>query len=917
MGFTTDLLPEVYRHAFEFGTEPMWAVDKQCRLLGMNKKARDYFYQFSALRIEAGTNMLLVMPAVAKELWQSLYNKALLGESVSQTSAYDMQGNTIYYTVVLEPIRNNAGEIAGCLATTLSDGERLNQPDVVEESQFRLKHAIENSEDGLFDWDMVTDEVFYSKRWKAMLGYEEEDLDNNISAWRKLVHPDDLPPVLLAIEDHVSGRTEQYHISFRLRHKDGKYRWVLSRGKAVDPGPDGRPRRFIGTQIDIDQEKKQAELQHKHEVLLRGLLEASTRILQEIDLSVSLPEALGKIGNASRAHRILLFKFLDNQQCMCRYRWEEGQGATEIKWSLENENIEQYKVPVRWYEVLTRGDVLYGPTTRFPEDEQSLLEGYGVKSVLMVPIFTATTPWGYMVFDDLKEDADWYEPNVDVLRNFALSVGHAKQRQYFQEDMLELQRNLLEAQSIAKMGSFEFNFALNKAFWSDEIKALYELPPDVVVEAELLNSMMHRDDQPRRKNIWREAVLQKKPYDMEFRVKLASGKMRYMRAKGGPVLDGHGQLARMVGTIQDITDQRASEQKIQQFVTMIEYSHDFIALTNLEGYYFYMNPEAAAVLGIPGPADAIGRNYKEFGDDRLTGIVDEVITPAILESGSWEGEISLRHPQKGERVMLSSFFLIYDTRFKTPTAIAIFQRDITDRKNSEIAALEHSREVESINQELDNFAYIISHDLKAPLRAIQNLTTWIAEDLQELMTEETAANMELLKGRVNRMSGMIDGVLSYSRAGRFKSDPQSMDLSREIKDIWDSLPNKKRKLTVEGEPLPTLLTEKVALSQVFSNLLGNALRYGKQDEQAEVRISCKRTDDFYCFGVHDNGPGIPAGYQESIFRLFQTIDTKKHEDSTGIGLSIVKKIVEDQGGAVWIDQTPPTGAHFYFTWPAK
>lgn len=238
------------------------------------------------------------------------------------------------------------------------------------------------------------------------------------------------------------------------------------------------------------------------------------------------------------------------------------------------------------------------------------------------------------------------------------------------------------------------------------------------------------------------------------------------------------------------------------------------------------------------------------------------------------------------------------------------------RKRAEEELREKSERLEQSNRELDQFAYVTSHDLKAPLRAIANLATWIEEDLGEQLTGDVQENMGLLRGRVRRMEALIQGILDYSRIGREAARPEAVDLSELLPEIIDSLGVPEGfEVNVEGK-LPVLRAPRVRLTQVFSNLIGNAIKY---HDRPSGRVDMRVTNggQWYEFSVDDDGPGIPDEYHEKVFGLFQTLEARDTVESTGIGLTLVKKIVEEQGGSIRIAPHEGRGAHFRFTWPAE
>lgn len=249
--------------------------------------------------------------------------------------------------------------------------------------------------------------------------------------------------------------------------------------------------------------------------------------------------------------------------------------------------------------------------------------------------------------------------------------------------------------------------------------------------------------------------------------------------------------------------------------------------------------------------------------------------------------------------------------------------DISERKLAEEALQLRADELANLtavlekkNQELDQFAYIVSHDLKAPLRAIANLSQWIEEDLHEKLTSDTRNQMNLLRGRVYRMEALIEGILEYSRVGRGKNGKEVVDVGDLLGNIIDSLAVPPQ-FTIEIEEktgMPILMAERVPLEQVFTNLIGNAIGHHDRPD-GKIWIAARERGEFYEFAVRDDGPGIAPQYHEKIFVIFQTSIARDRTENTGIGLSLVKKIVEDKGGLVWVESDPGKGATFYFTWP--
>lgn len=245
-------------------------------------------------------------------------------------------------------------------------------------------------------------------------------------------------------------------------------------------------------------------------------------------------------------------------------------------------------------------------------------------------------------------------------------------------------------------------------------------------------------------------------------------------------------------------------------------------------------------------------------------------------------------------------------------------RRLNERK-AELAQEEQTRllkELESTNRELKEFAYIVSHDLKAPLRAIESLVQWISDDYASLFDEEGREQMRLLSGRVRRMQNLIEGVLHYSRIGRIREETSPINLSRLLPQVLDSLAPPAHVVVKIADRLPVIHGEKVRIQQLWQNLLSNAIKF-MDKPHGLVEIGCQQEETFWHFTVTDNGPGIDRRDFDRIFQIFQTLHSRDEYESTGVGLTLVKKIVEMHGGKVWVASEVGQGSTFHFTLPAS
>ena len=375
--------------------------------------------------------------------------------------------------------------------------------------------------------------------------------------------------------------------------------------------------------------------------------------------------------------------------------------------------------------------------------------------------------------------------------------------------------------------------------------------------------------------------------------------------------------ARLVmATVHDITQRKqmaaALMESESRMRAIFDTAVDAIVTIDEHGIIERFNPAAERIFGyseaqvagknvsmlMPAPYHAMHdgylSRYLQTGERKIIGLGREVV--GLRQDGStFPMELAVAEMKIGERRMFTGVV-----------------RNITERKQAEEENARLIQEIRSANEELTSFAYVVSHDLKAPLRAIGSLADWLSTDYADKFDDEGREHMRLLISRVHRMGALIDGILLYSRVGRVKEATVEVDLNRIVREAVDLLappPN----IAVTIDPiLPKIRVEPTRIEQVFQNLISNAIKYMDKAE-GKIHIGCVDDNEYWRFSVSDNGPGIEQRHFERIFQLFQTLAPRDRIESTGVGLALVKKIVEMYGGQVSLDSTPGVGSTFSFT----
>ena len=435
---------------------------------------------------------------------------------------------------------------------------------------------------------------------------------------------------------------------------------------------------------------------------------------------------------------------------------------------------------------------------------------------------------------------------------------------------------------------------------------------------------IHPDDRQILAETFKEFVT--KPGDtlkLSFRFKHYEGHWVYLEGTAKnmlhePIIDG------IVINYRDVSDRVKAEQDLKRSEELLRTAFDNISdgllLVEENGSITQANEQFYLIWNI-------SKNTNTKSDETLLNYVEsQVIDPENFRKRVNEiyhsnersyDEIYLKENKVLERLSVPVYFGNSKARLWN-------FRDISRRKKTELEIRrlnkelesrveERTAELQSSNKELQHFAYVVSHDLKAPLRGISQLAYWIIEDYSDLFDDEGRETLELLINRVQRLNALIDGILEYSRVGRIEGQKEDIDINVLIEDITDLVAAPENIKIFCSNDLPVINANKARIEQVFQNLIENAIKYNDKT-QGIIEISSSENDTHWIFAIKDNGPGIEEKYHDKIFGIFQTLGLDNNNQSTGIGLSVVKKIIKMYQGKIWIESEPGKSTTFNFTW---
>jgi PAS domain S-box-containing protein len=403
----------------------------------------------------------------------------------------------------------HAARLDECVMSGFDPSALLGQVAALSEQVTRLELAVQGANDGIWDWDIQTDAMYYSPRWKSMLGYNEHELPNRVDTWRERIHPDDRDYALTMLQAYLDGRMPFYELEHHLQHKDGTYRWVLARGTVLRDG-NGTPLRIAGSHSDITRRKEAEAALERRDAILEVVRFAAECFLDPAQpWDASIQQVLARFGETMAADRVSIFEnhhapdgaLLFSQ----RYAWV----APAITPQTDNPVLHRVTYHTlgfdRWAECLRQGQIVHGHVKDFPASEQVVLVAQRIQSLIVVPIMVEGRWWGWIGFDQCSTERTWLVTEMDALKAAASTLGAALQRQHAEAALREREtpfRTIFEQSGIgiALYGSGDIPLRTNAAlqqmlgYSHEEFRELdmadFTHPDDLAVHAELqrLNS---------------------------------------------------------------------------------------------------------------------------------------------------------------------------------------------------------------------------------------------------------------------------------------------------------------------------------------------------------------------------------------------------------------------------------------------
>ncbi len=755
-------------------------------------------------------------------------------------------------------------------------------------SEEQLSLALEAARMATFEYNAATQTTLRSRNASLVQGLGEHGEGDG---YYTHVHPDDRAKLRATIEGLTPGQ-DTYEFEYRfIRPDTGAVIWLLDRAQAFFD-EQGKLQRLTGVVLDITPRKKTEEQLAYHAFLLEHIQDAVIAV--------------------------------DHQQCITLwnrgaeelYGWQQAEVlgrplAEVVKTSTTPDQHQQIRA------ALNKGGRQVHEVIHQHRDGRQLV----VESLTNALRDAAGTIIGYIGINVDISARKQAEIALQQSNAILSGVLEGTNDAIFVRD-LEGRYLLVNSAGLEQVGMTK------EAIIGKRYHEVFSLEEATAMEA---------DDRP---------VLEHSLTQTVEHVTSRNGRIRCWHTLKMPLRNAAGEIIGLISSARDITEWKRAEEEIRHLNTELQARLDDmntlleilpagVWIGNADCSEIVGNPAAYRMMGIPAGINAsVTTEQPEMPSDVRLFVNGVEVTPEeapmqqVAHTGKprYNFEHEILFPDGTRRAVYGSVVPLFDQQGAVRKVIGAYT-DFTERKQAEEAlrilnttldqaVQERTAELTKRLQELDQFAYVTSHDLKAPLRAIEHLAHWISEDAGDVLPPTSRAHLEKMRGRINRMDKLLDDLLSYSRADRYEYKIQKVNVAQLLKDIVNLVTPPQGFSVSEQTPLPVFITQKVPLETVLRNLINNAIKHHDRGD-GHVQIAVQDLGEFFEFSVSDDGPGIAPEYHERIFQLFQTLKPRDQVEGSGMGLAIVKKIVESRTGRITVTSTPGQGATFRFTWPKR
>ncbi|PRX49808.1 PAS domain-containing protein [Salegentibacter salegens] len=792
--------------------------------------------------------------------------------------------------------------------------ERKRAEEQLKLSEQRFKSLVQEGGDLIALLDENGDYRYTSPNFISVSGYSPKDFENHNVF--EFIHPDDLEEVQKKFEEIRRQKRVQIN-GIRFKHKNGSWRWLETTATNLidDPAVKG----IVTNSRDITEkrhfqelenlERKVLEMNFKKTSRLKGILNFYVKNLEKINPNASF--VIQKLENEKLSH------------------WASGEINPNLVDALNDLGIEQKD---KIYSVFEDGKPVVLKINKAPASRlKTIALKNEIESCWTYPIIDSKGQ-RLGIFTVFYKNNPFHEKEKEQ-RSIKRSVGLLQLIVEFQLNEIALKRSNQRYEFVNKATEdaiYDWDVVNDELTWGDGFYKMLGtdreqgtfplqkwsegIHPNDIIE---VNKSLEQSLKNKNKSKWHAEYLFRK----------ADGSYLDIIENGYIIRNDEGKALRMIGVLRDVSDIKAYEKELESANERYRY----VTKATSDAIWDYDVVEGKLFWGA-GFETIFNYNLKEFKPNLSTWynkihpddqgkIVNSFQRFLEGEDSIWEEEYRYRNAQGDYLDVFDRGFVVRDKNKKAIRVVGAIQ-DISRKKQYEISLKklnaelkERAKELATSNAELEQFAYVASHDLQEPLRMVTSFLTQLEKKYADVLDEKGLLYIDFAVDGAKRMRQIILDLLEFSRVGRTEDKLEDVSIAEILEEITQLYRKRieERKAKIISENLPVIKAPKSPIRQVFQNIISNALKYSKEDISPEISIDFKETENFWEFSIKDNGIGIDKEYFDRIFVIFQRLHHRDEYSGTGMGLAVTKKIIENLGGKIWVESQEEKGSIFHFT----
>jgi PAS domain S-box-containing protein len=915
-----------YRGFYESQTNYVIRTDMQGCYTYVNKKFLEDFAWIHGEKSIIGKNCMLSICEYDHEKVGKVVEKCISkpGKAIKVEidKPHKKQGvvTTLWDFICITDAEGVPKEIQ-CMGVDIS--ERINFEKQLKQSNERFELVMQASSDSIWDFNPRTKELFLGDGFRRNFGVQIDTVKNTNNHFNSLIHPSDRKEVLTAFKKLLEDKGKlQWEKVYRFKRADGSYAHIKDRAVVLRE-KNGKAYRVVGAMQDISTEYFYKKLESIENEVMQESMYLNT------SLKTILNKYLSQLEILLPDLRATILKIQDNKIYNLMSPSMPKAYIETIEGSEIGPNVGSCGTAAFLKEKVIVEDIKKDPRWK---DYKQLGDLYDFRACWSVPIFNTSG-------DVVATFANYYRTpkkpkkiEIQAIERSQKLISILFERFNYLESLKLSNERYDYVNKATNDAIYDWDVQNDKLYWGESFVRIFGHPiTNMEFELSDWSVLIHPDE----KQLVSDSLMQfvnnpkETKWLSEYKLLKTNGNYAQVEEIGYMIRDKSGKALRMIGVLRDVTERKIAEEEIkksnERFEKVTQATQDAIWDWDILNNKLYWGEGYRTLFGYDFSNEPSYEIWKERIHPKDFSALNNEMERLLSDKNvsKFQSDYRFKRADGSYAYVVDKGVIIRDENGKAIRMLGAIS-DITTRKENEALlkrlneALENrAKELSISNAELEQFAYVASHDLQEPLRMVTSFLAQLEKKYSHVLDEKAHTYIHFAVDGATRMRQIILDLLEFSRVGKHEDKKSTFSLTEIVEEIY-ALNRKiieEKKAKVIYKNLPEINSFKTPVFQILQNLIGNSLKYAKENVPPIIKIKAKKYHDSYLISVNDNGIGIEEAYYEKIFVIFQRLHNRESYSGTGMGLAIVKKIVDNLGGKVWLESVYGEGSTFYIQLP--